>query len=124
MGLPIQVVLAEDETQLRQMIGALLTSRGISVATAADGREAMERLKQHPGVSLLLSDIKMPNMDGYELVEAALKLRPELKVLMMTAYVADHPPPAALKAREIRTLVKPFDPDRMANLVMEMLSRP
>ncbi len=47
-----------------------------------------------PAVSLLLSDIVMPNMNGYELVEASLKMRPELKVLMMTAYPTDRPPPA------------------------------
>jgi DNA-binding NtrC family response regulator len=43
---------------------------------------------------------------------------------MMTAYAADRPTPAALQAREIRTLVKPFDPDRMCDLVLDMLARP
>jgi hypothetical protein len=43
---------------------------------------------------------------------------------MMTAYPTDRPPPAALKAREIRTLIKPFDPDRMCDLVVDMLARP
>ena len=119
-----QVILAEDETQLRGLIASLLASKGVTVAQAADGVQALELVKTHPAASLLLSDIVMPNMDGYELVEASLKVRPELKVLMMTAYAADRPPPSALRAREIRTLVKPFDPDRMCNLVMDMLARP
>ena len=119
-----QVILAEDEAQLRRLISAMLTDRGVSVTEAADGSEALQRLKDDPGASLLLSDIVMPNMNGYELVEASLKLRPELKVLMMTAYAAERPPPSALKAREIRTLVKPFDPDRMCDLVVDMLARP
>ena len=119
-----QVILAEDETQLRGLIAAMLTAKGVTVSQAADGAEALQLVKADPAAALLLSDIVMPNMDGYELVEASLMVRPELKVLMMTAYAADRPPPSALRAREIRTLVKPFDPDRMCDLVVDMLSRP
>ena len=119
-----QVILAEDEGQLRNQIAEFLAAKGLKVLQAADGVEALELLKDNPGTALLLSDIKMPNMNGYELVEESLKLRPELKILMMTAYPTDRPPPSALRAREIRTLVKPFDPDRMCDLVVEMLARP
>lgn len=118
------VILAEDESQLRSLIAELLAAKGLKVGQAADGREALALLRENPGAALLLSDIVMPNMNGYELVEESLKLRPELKVLMMTAYPTDQPPPAALKAREIRTLIKPFDPDRMCDLVVDMLARP
>ena len=119
-----QVILAEDEAQLRSLISAMLASKGVTVAEAADGVEALQLLKSNPAAILLLSDIVMPNMNGYDLVEESLKLRPELKILMMTAYAAERPPPAALKAREIRTLIKPFDPDRMCDLVVDMLARP
>jgi DNA-binding NtrC family response regulator len=119
-----QVILAEDEAQLRGLIAAMLTAKGVTVSEAADGAEALQLVKADPAAALLLSDIVMPNMDGYALVEASLKVRPELKVLMMTAYAADRPPPSALRAREIRTLVKPFDPNRMCDLVVDMLSRP
>lgn len=119
-----QVILAEDEGQLRRLIAEMLAAKGLKVCQAADGVEALELLRLHPGAALLLSDIVMPNMNGYELVEQSLKIRPELKVVMMTAYPTDHPPPAALRAREIRTLVKPFDPDRMCDLVVDMLGRP
>jgi DNA-binding NtrC family response regulator len=118
------VILAEDEDQLRGLIAEMLSSKGVKVCQAADGLEALKLLRATPSASLLLSDIVMPNMNGYELVEASLKMRPELKVLMMTAYPTDRPPPSALKAREIRTLVKPFDPDRMCDLVVDMLARP
>lgn len=118
------VLIADDEPQLRSLLAERLRASGLKVVEAGDGVQAMEQLKTHPGVPLLLSDIRMPNMDGFELVEAALKLRPELKVLMMTAYTAQPTGEAALKAREIRTLVKPFDPDRMVALVLDMLGRP
>ena len=119
-----QVILAEDEGQLRSLIAEMLASKGLKVCQAADGLEALELLKKNPGAGLLLSDIVMPNMNGYELVEASLKVRPELKILMMTAYAAERPPPSELTAREIRTLIKPFYPDRMCFLVVDMLARP
>lgn len=65
----------------------------------------------------------MPRMDGYALVEEALGRNSELKVLMMTGYPGEQPPPEVLKAREIRTLSKPFDMDRMCDQVVTMLSR-
>ena len=118
------VLIAEDEPKLRELLAERLRASNLRVAEAGDGEEAMDQLKSHAGVPLLLSDIRMPKMDGIALVEAALKLRPELKVLMMTAYAAQLPGQEALKAREIRTLVKPFDPDKMVALVLDMLARP
>ena len=91
---------------------------------AADGVQASQMLKANIGISLLLSDVLMPRMNGYALVEKALMHNTELKVLMMTGYVGDLPPPAVLKAREVRTLVKPFDLNRMCDQVVDMLSRP
>jgi two-component system cell cycle response regulator CpdR len=123
MGAP-QIVIAEDEPALRSVIAEMLASRDLRVLEAENGAEAFDLLEGHPGISLLLSDVRMPRMDGYQLVEAALELRPELKVLLMTAYVQDRPPPALLKAREIRTLTKPVDLDRLCDLVSDMLSRP
>jgi two-component system cell cycle response regulator CpdR len=119
-----QILVAEDEGALRALIAEMLTDRELRVTQASDGVQALEILKENPGISLLLSDVKMPRMDGYELAEESLSLFPELKVLMMTAYAQDHPPPPLLRAREIRTLVKPVDLDRLCDLVCDMLSRP
>ncbi len=119
-----QIVVAEDEAGLRSLIADMLAQRDLKVLEASDGQDAFERLQANPNVTLLLSDIRMPRMNGFELVEAALALRPELKVLMMTAYAQEQPPPALLRAREIRTLSKPFDLERLGDLVCEMLARP
>ena len=119
-----QILIAEDETQLRELLAQALEERNLRVVQAADGLEALGMLEDRSSIQLLLSDIRMPRMDGYDLVEKALEVSPELKILMMTAYAEDHPPIAALKAREIRTLQKPFDAGRLCDLVHEMLSRP
>jgi DNA-binding NtrC family response regulator len=121
---PSQILITEDESGLRLVLSEVLTDEGFNVSEAADGLAAMEILQATPSIELIISDVRMPQMSGYELVETALKLRPELKVLMMTAYPEDRPSPAALKAREIRTLFKPFNIDRLATIVMDMVSRP
>ena len=110
---------------IRSGVGNSVITGGAGADTlqAGDGHAALAQLRLHPEIQLLLSDVKMPGMTGYALVEEALTFRPELKVLMMTAYATDLPTPQALRAREIRTLTKPFEPAKMVELVFDMLSR-
>jgi CheY-like chemotaxis protein len=117
-----QVLIAEDEVMLRAIAVEMLEDAGFQVYQAGDGEEALEILRSHPDIGLLVSDIKMPKMDGYALAEAGIGLRPELKILLMTGYVQE-PPPALLKAREIQTLHKPFNLERLSELVGEMMGR-
>ena len=81
-----QVLIAEDNGPLRVTIAELLTDKGVTVMQAVDGVQASHMLKDNIGISVLLSDVKMPGMNGYALVEEALMRIIELKVLMMTGY--------------------------------------
>jgi CheY-like chemotaxis protein len=117
-----QVLVAEDEAMLRAIAVEMLEDAGYNVFQAGDGEEALVLLQNNPGIEVLVSDIKMPRMDGYALAEAGLQLRPELKILLMTGYAQD-PPPGLLRAREIHTLHKPFNLERLCELVGEMLAR-
>jgi CheY-like chemotaxis protein len=117
-----QVLVAEDEAMLRAIAVEMLEDAGYSVFQAGDGQEALALLQKNPGIAVLVSDIKMPRMNGYDLAEAGLQLRPELKILLMTGY-AEEPPPGLLRAREIHTLHKPFNLERLCELVGEMLNR-
>ena len=119
-----QILIVDDEVQLCDLLAEILEKSFFEVLIAADGIEALELLKVYPSIQLVLSDVLMPRMNGYELVERALEFRPELKVLIMTAYAAEMPPPALLQAREIRTLHKPFDVVELCELAEGMLSRP
>jgi CheY-like chemotaxis protein len=118
-----QILVVEDEVSLRELLAELLTESLFEVVTAADGVEALNQLKAYPSIQLVLSDVLMPRMNGYEFVERALGFRPELKILIMTAYAAEMPPPALLRAREIRTLQKPFNVAELCELAEGMLSR-
>jgi len=113
------ILIAEDEAMLRLIAVEMLQDAGFEVFEAADGVEALELLKANPQIVLLVSDIKMPRMDGYALVEAGLAFRPDLKVLLMTGY-AQEPPPQVLKAREIQILHKPFGLEQLCALAAQM----
>ena len=113
------LVVAEDEAMLRLLAVEMLQDAGFEVFEAADGLEGLEQLKAHPEVSLLVSDIKMPRMDGYALAAAGLALKPELKVLLMTGY-AQEPPPALLKQAVVRILHKPFNLEQLCALAAEL----
>ena len=101
------VLVAEDEILFREAAVESLKACGFHVFQAGDGEEALDILRVHPEISLLVSDIRMPNLDGYALIEQGLALRPHLKVILMTGYA--HTPPKLVAAKEIGTLRKPFD---------------
>ncbi len=113
------ILVAEDEAMLRVLAVEMLEEAGFQVFEAGDGMEALELLKANPQIILLVSDIKMPRMDGYALVTAGLEFKPDLKVLLMTGYAQD-PPPQFLKARDIQILHKPFNLEKLCTLAAEM----
>jgi CheY-like chemotaxis protein len=113
------ILLAEDEAMLRIIAVEMLEDSGFKVFQAGDGLEALELLKAHPEIALLVSDIKMPRMDGYALVEAGLQFKPGLKVLLMTGYSQD-PPPHLVKAAGVQILHKPFSLEKLCALAAEM----
>lgn len=114
------LLLAEDEAMLRLLAMEMLEEAGFQVFEAADGVEGLELLKSHPEIALLVSDIKMPRMDGYALAEAGLALKPDLKILLMTGY-AQAPPPALLKQAEVQILRKPFNLERLCAQAAELV---
>jgi DNA-binding NtrC family response regulator len=114
-----QILIAEDEMMLRAIAVEMLEDAGFQVFQAGDGEEALALLKQNPGIALLVSDVKMPRMDGYALVQAGLEFKPDLKILMMTGYAQD-PPPDLIRERRIEILRNPFNLDRLCQMAETM----
>lgn len=80
-----RVLVVEDEPQVRQFLQDLLTENGFEVEAASDGREALERFGPER-FQLVLTDFKMPVMDGWELSEHLLMRAPRLPIIMLTAF--------------------------------------
>ena len=112
----LSILLAEDEALLRMLAADTLRDSGYEVIETGDGAAALEVLKSGAHVDLLISDIKMPRMTGYELVEAGLSLRPDLPVLLMTGY-SHEPMPKSIAGANIPVLHKPFNFDELPKYV-------
>ena len=82
-----RIVIADDEPNLRKVLGSLLRREGYEVLEARDGEEALGLLAQHPSeVACLITDLRMPRLDGMALFRRAIVDHPELKVIIWTAY--------------------------------------
>ena len=112
------VLLVEDETLLRKITGDTLRDAGYPVLEAIDGVEALEILSQNADIGLLITDIKMPRLDGYQLTRAALDIHPELQVVLVSGY---DPVPQQIHDAKIRIIPKPFDFDLLVILVRSIL---
>lgn len=78
------LLLVEDDKSIRDVIHSYLTQNGFTVEVAANGKEAMERL-QSKSISMLITDVMMPGVDGFQLANHARQLHPELPIIMLTA---------------------------------------
>jgi DNA-binding NtrC family response regulator len=116
----LTVLVAEDEAMLRVVVRETLRRAGFNVLEAADGAAGLEILKSDAPIDLLLTDIKMPRLNGYQLAEACLSLRPAIRVILMTGY-ADETVPDAIRAASIPVMRKPFDFATLAKSIREAI---
>jgi len=115
------VLLVEDEDFLRELVVEILLDARFNVVEASDGKTGLAALRSDRRIDVLLSDIKLPDIDGYQVAEAGTALRPGLKVILMTGY-ASSPLPEALEPVVYRVLHKPFALDRLPELVAAALA--
>jgi two-component system cell cycle sensor histidine kinase/response regulator CckA len=117
------ILLAEDEDAVRNFAARALRMRGYTVIEAPDGEAALEIVRDHQGtIDLLVSDVKMPNMEGPELARAALGLRPDLRVILMSGYAEDAFDRSGEKAEDWHFLPKPFGLKQLVAKVKDVLS--
>jgi heterodisulfide reductase subunit A2 len=112
-----RILVVDDERIVRESLQAWLEDEGYSVETAASGHQALEMIAAQP-THLMLADIKMPGMDGVELLKLAKETHPDLSVLMMTAYATVETAVEAMKIGALDYLIKPFDPEVMIPKVL------
>ena len=78
------VLIVDDDPGVLDVIASMLEDIGCNVITANSGAEALDKLRRVEEISILITDINMPGMDGHELAERATRLRPGLKVLQLS----------------------------------------
>ena len=116
------ILLIEDEPRLRQNLQILLHSEGYAVATAENGTEGIQRLQETP-FDLVITDVVMPETDGFQVMEYLKDHRPDTVVVAITAYVSTASAIEALRKGAYDYLAKPFDVDLMLIVIRRALEK-
>lgn len=119
---PMYCVVADDEPRLRQVLVRLMTSDGFTCVEAGDGEEALQQLEKVPA-QLLLTDLRMPRLDGIELLKRARAAYPDLAVILITAVADVDVALSCLASGAMDYLTKPFHLEEVRARVAQALEK-
>jgi len=103
----ISLLVVDDEIMMRNLLEKILLRDGYNVLLAEDGKRALEVLSRK-GVDIIISDMKMPRLNGFELLKAVKQDYPDIGVIMMTAYGDTYTVKDALLLGADEYITKPF----------------
>ncbi len=115
-----QILVVDDEANIRRVLAAQLTRDGYEVHTAEDGEQALGILREHH-IDLVITDLRMPKMDGMDLLRNALAMDPDLPVVILTAHGTVDNAVEALKTGAFDYITKPFDQTELKAIVSKAL---
>jgi CheY-like chemotaxis protein len=117
-----KILVAEDDAVVREFIVRALNGDGHDLIETADGASALDALTRSNGeFDLLLSDVKMPGVDGIELALATGRRHPDIAIMLMTGYADQRERAHGLDALVHDVLSKPFSVDQIKGAVREAL---
>lgn len=120
-----KVLLADDDMRNVFALSSMLESEEMEIITAADGREALELLRQYPDTDIVLMDIMMPEMDGYEAMEqirADKSFRSDLPVIALTAKAMEQDREKCIRHGASDYITKPVDNEKLLSLMRVWLA--
>jgi DNA-binding NtrC family response regulator len=112
----VKILIVEDEAMMRNLLLKILESEGYKVTLASSGQEALDKLQQEK-YDLMLSDVKMPGMNGFELLEKAKSQWSDMAVIVMTGYGDAYTVKEALMKGADEYLSKPFKSHEVSLIV-------
>jgi two-component system, NtrC family, response regulator PilR len=116
------LLIVDDEQSYRQLLSLVFETEGHSVRTAMNGREALEMLQAQPA-DLIISDVRMPDMDGIALLRAARELYQDIGIVLMTAFATVDTAREAFKLGADDFIQKPFDVEELKLIVKKTLDK-
>lgn len=117
------LLLAEDDETVAVYMNRILERAGYKVILAGDGEEAVERFKEHDDISLVLSDVVMPRMNGKELLDQIRQMKPDVKAIFVSGYAADVLQRKGTYEEGIELIRKPFKKEDLLQTVRKVLDR-
>jgi len=116
------ILVVDDEPVARQSLSEILRLEGYAVNSVPNGQAAVEYVRTHP-VELVVVDLRMPGMDGLEVVQVVNQISPETEVILLTAFGTTESAVQALRLRVHDYLLKPAPPSQVVNSVKKGLAR-
>jgi len=116
------LLIVDDEQSYRQLLTLVFEGDGHSIRTAKNGREALEMLQVEPA-EVIITDVKMPDMDGIELLRATREFLPDVGVVLMTAFATVDTAREAFKLGADDFIQKPFDVEELKVIVKKAFER-
>ena len=116
------VLIVDDEKNIRLTLSQSLESLELETDTAVNGEEALDKLKEK-GFGLILLDLNMPGMDGMEVLRRVREIRPDIRVIIITAYGTIESAVEAMKLGAVDFIRKPFAPEEIRKLVSQVMDR-
>ena len=117
----IPILIVDDEKTAHQLYKLMLRKKGYKLFHAESGREALDVYKKHPEIKIILMDIKMPDMNGYEATKEIRKTDKNTIIIAQTAYALASDKNKALKAGCNDHLAKPIDRIELLSKLEEYL---
>ncbi len=115
-----RILVVDDEPSMREMLRIVLRRDGYDVVVAENGTQGIERLRAEP-FDLLLSDIRMPDLSGVEVLRTAKQINPEMAAFMMTAFASTDTAVEAMRLGALDYFTKPFSMDELRLKIRQQL---
>src|SRR5215470_13339789 len=115
MAEPVRILVADDEPNLRRVLGAILAREGYEVLQAGDGEEALELADD--GVDVVITDLRMPRVDGMDVLRQVVASHPDVPVIMITAHGSVDSAVEAVKLGAFDYVEKPFEQEHIRQVV-------
>ena len=117
------ILIVDDEPNLRRVLDAVFAKEGYRVLTAENGKKALDVISTELDLDVVLCDLIMPDLNGVEVLKAALEINSRLSVVMITAYGTIKTAVDAMKLGAFDYITKPFDMDEIKLIVKNALER-
>ncbi len=116
-----KILVVEDGFATREILADILTEEGYTVATAETGSAAIKKVEKGELFDLLILDIKLPDINGVEVLKAIKKINPQIVAIMMTAYSVENLIKEALELGASTCIYKPFDIEQVLDLIKKII---
>jgi CheY-like chemotaxis protein len=117
------VLVVDDDAEVRRVLVQMLVRRGYDVAEASNGKEALAALDDGEPIQVMVTDLVMPEFEGFETIQACRKVRPDIKILAISGAFGGEFLTMALRLGADTTLPKPIRPDVFIETVRGLAAR-